>query len=235
MNSKREYILANLMDLHFFKSLNAKEIEDFLSNFSWEIASFINGGCIVSKDHEVDYIGIILEGAAGIYSESMHGASTFLGYGNTDYIYGFIARFFNKGFSITALYAVKICRVLKIYIPKGMTKEDFILLTPPKLLANIFEILTIHIQNDFNHIYVISGSSVKVKISRYLLLQLEHNPSDTIRLPMTFTEFASYLGIYRTTLHHALREMEENGLISKNKRQIHILNLKELLKLEREY
>ncbi|GHU06310.1 hypothetical protein FACS1894158_12340 [Betaproteobacteria bacterium] len=215
-----------------FKGLPDDEIMEFISLFPCRVENFRQGDCIISKDEVSRSIGMVLEGTLGIYTDSLYGGHTLIGIGDRDYIFGFIAKFFNNEKSITALYCRKYCKVAFFAVKENLGPVDFIRQTNPMILANIYEMLTDHIRADFNRMHIISSPSVRVRFIRYLLSRYAQTGQTTFDLFFTHSELADYLGVYRTSLSREITKLSQLGLIAMEKSIVSMKRIDEIIEIE---
>jgi CRP-like cAMP-binding protein len=225
-------IAKMLQSCLLFKNTTEPAILNFINDFPCQIQEYNHGDCIISKDETAGYIGIVLCGTLGIYSDSFFGGHTLIGIADKEYLFGFIAHFYNNARSITALYARNRCRIAKFMIPPRMTGHEFITKTDTRIVSNIFAILTAHIEHDFNRMYFISTYSVEVKLARYLIYEHSQHGGPAFECAFNRTELANFLGVYRTSLIHEIKKMCDEGLISVDKKQFRILDLQRLIDIE---
>ena len=57
----------------FFNGLEDDEIFMFIKKFQCTISEYKDKECIITKDEFSHFIGVILEGTAGIYTDSYYG------------------------------------------------------------------------------------------------------------------------------------------------------------------
>ena len=217
-----------------FQCVMDDEIQDFITAYTCTIREHRQGECIISRDQTSTAIGIVLDGTLGIYTDSFYGGHTLIGIGDEDYMFGFIAVFFNGARSITTLYCRTTCTVAYFHIPPGTTSEAFISTANPRILSNIYAMLTKHVRDDFMRMHLISSPSVRVRLARYLLYR--YNMTKSLRFDLLFNraELAGYLGMYRTSLSRELRRFADIGVINVHHSHVAILDLDRLISVERD-
>jgi CRP-like cAMP-binding protein len=225
-------ILDELRQSCLFKGLSDDEITEFINLFPCRIKNFRQGDCIISKDEAPCFVGMVLAGTLGIYTDSFYGGHTLIGIGGRDYLFGFIARFFNDEKSITTLYCRKYSKIAFFAVKEGLGPVDFIRRTNPKILANIYAILTHHIRDDFDRMHIISSPSVRVRFVRYLLNRHARTGQTTFDLLFNHSELADYLGIYRTSLSREMTKLSKSGLIAVEKSIVSIKRIDEVIEIE---
>ena len=227
-----EYELNKIKKSFLFKGTSENEIRQFVKNYPCTIVEFDRNDCVITREEISKRIGIVLDGTVGIYSDSFYGGHTLIGIGGQHYLFGFIAIFYNNHNSITTLYSHDHSTIAFFDIPQGLSSVEFIRSTPPQILSNIYEMLTIHIRDDFDRQQIINSKSVKVKLARYLIYSSKNAGAMQFDAKMNRTELSNFLGAYRTTLSRELSRMERDGLIRTERSLITILDYKRLLDIE---
>lgn len=215
-----------------FKDVSDDDIRYFVDKYPCSIVSFSKNDCVITREDTSKRIGVVLDGALGIYSDSFYGGHTLIGIAGPHYLFGFIAIFYNRQHSITTLYSHGKSHIAFFDVPQGQTAIEFITTTPPQILSNIYEMMTIHIKDDFDRQQIINSNSVEVKLTRYLLYLYLNTKKTTFSLNMNHTELSNFLGVYRTSLSREISRMENEKIISCSKGKIRILNLQALIDIE---
>ena len=222
-----EYELNKLKKSFLFKNASENEIRQFARSYDCSIVEFDRNDCVITREEISKRIGIVLDGTVGIYSDSFYGGHTLIGLGGQHYLFGFIAIFYNNH-----NYSHDHCTIAFFDIPPGLSSVEFIRSTPPQILSNIYEMLTIHIRDDFDRQQIINSKSVKVKLARYMIYSSKNAGSMQFDIKMNRTELSNFLGAYRTTLSRELSRMEREGLIRTEGSLITILDYRKLLDIE---
>lgn len=225
-------IIGEIRKSHLFKNVSDSEIRDFITNHPCQITTYSRGDCVITKEETSKRIGIVLDGILGIYSDTYYGGHTLIGLGGRHYLFGFIAMFYNDQHSITTLYAHGRSRIAFFDIPAGQSSLDFIYTTSPQILSNIYEMLTIHIKDDFERQQIINSNSVTVKLVRYLLYLYRNTQKLEFGINMNRTELASFLGVYRTSLSREFTKLQNKMLIDYDCNRVRIIDLQALIDIE---
>jgi CRP/FNR family transcriptional regulator, dissimilatory nitrate respiration regulator len=98
------------------------------------------------------------------------------------------------------------------------------------VLNNYLNAISSRTQFLSNKIKFLSFKTIKEKIANYMLSQIS-GESKMVRLRQTQSELADFFGVTRPSLARALSEMEKDGLLSINRKEITILNKENLNKL----
>ena len=229
-----EKIINDIRDCILLKGLNDDEITSFIQTYECKIIEYSKDECIISKDEPPQYIGVVLKGTVGIYSDSIYGGHTLIDIGDSNYLFGFIAMFFNEHKSITTLYCRDNCKIAYFTVSEFLDPYQFLENTNNKILVNIFAVLTAHIRKDFNRMHIISTYSVLAKFSRYLISRYNITGETTFNLIYTKTELANYLGVYRTSLSHCIKKLGVEKIVSISGTTVNILKLESLYDIESE-
>ena len=228
-----ETLLKALRKSRLFRNLDDLEILAFTQRCECKIAEYKKNDCVITKDGSSHFIGVILEGTVGVYSDSYYGGHTLLGIGDEDYLFGFIAMFFNAKKSITTLYCRTPCSIAYFRVKDISNPTQFIRETNDKILVNIYAILTKQIQESFDRAQIISHPSVSIKLVRYLLSRHVATGSLEFDLRYSRSELANFLGVYRTSLSHAIKTLRDDKVINIKGSSVKILELESLIATER--
>ena len=215
-----------------FKDVSEGAIRQFTEQFPCSIVQFNRNDCVITREEVSRSIGVVLDGTVGIYSDTYYGGHTLIGIGGCHYLFGFIAIFYNSHHSITTLYSHDHCTIAFFDIPPDLSSNDFIRSVHPQILSNIYEMLTIHIRDDFDRQQIINSKSVRVKLARYLIYICKTAGSMHLDIKMNRTELANFLGVFRTTLSREMARMARAGIIRASGRMIDILDYNALLDIE---
>jgi CRP/FNR family transcriptional regulator, dissimilatory nitrate respiration regulator len=106
----------------------------------------------------------------------------------------------------------------------------FILQHNRTVLQNYLNAISSRTQFLSNKIRFLSFKTIKEKIANYILNHLR-NDGRTVILDQSQTELADYFGVTRPSLARAMAEMEKDGLLHAERREITILDKEKLNKL----
>jgi CRP-like cAMP-binding protein len=81
-----------------------------------------------------------------------------------------------------------------------------------------------------NKLMFLNFKTIKGKLANYLL-KLSAPDKTEITLPKSQAEMAQFFGVTRPSFARSLKEMEQEGLIKTNRREIKILNKQQLIRL----
>lgn len=110
----------------------------------------------------------------------------------------------------------------------------FILQHNRTVLQNYLNAISSRTQFLSNKIRFLSFKTIKEKIANYILNHLR-NDGKTVILDQSQTELADYFGVTRPSLARAMAEMEKDGLLHAERREITILDKEKLNKLVQKF
>jgi len=96
-----------------------------------------------------------------------------------------------------------------------------------RLLKNYLNAISSRTQFLSNRIRFLSFRTIKEKIAHYILSQIA-NGHNTINLSQSQTNLADFFGVTRPSLARALHELEQEGILRVERREITLLNKEKL-------
>ncbi len=115
-------------------------------------------------------------------------------------------------------------------------KAEFLklLMTNSIILANFLDMISNRSQFLSEKIKFLNFKTIKAKLAQYIL-HVAGNQHNTVRLNKTQNDLADYFGVARPSIARALNEMEEEGYLEANGKNIIILNRKGLTEMTFDY
>ena len=98
------------------------------------------------------------------------------------------------------------------------------------ILANFLDMISNRSQFLSEKIKFLNFKTIKGKLAQYILQKTEQG-TKSVKLEITQNELADYFGVARPSVARALGDMEEEGLIEANGKNIKILDRQKLVKL----
>lgn len=219
----------NITSSPIFRGLTESGIGELFGSTPHSIRSYSKGQTIAQRGDEVKNLCIVVEGSVKgemvdfsgkiLKIEEMHApmpiAHAFL-FGE------------NNRFPVDVI-ALEDCKIL--YIPK----PEFLRLMQrdTQVLSNYLNSISNRAQFLSNKLWFLSFKTIKEKIAHYLLNLSKSDIRTTIILPKSHQELAEFFGVTRPALARVLAEMQEEGIIHINRREITILNRSKLLEMIR--
>lgn len=114
-------------------------------------------------------------------------------------------------------------------IPKQCVLQ--LLSTNETILKNYLDISADFAARLSRKLHFMSFRTIRQKIAMYLLELAKKSGSDTVELDRTKASLAEYFGVSRPSLERELTHMQQDGLLSAERRRITILRKQELVQL----
>ena len=139
-------------------------------------------------------------------------------------IFGEVSPFANEGKSPATVIAASDCTIL--YLDRACIMKLF--KSNEAFLNNFIHILSNRLLYLNNRVFLLSHSSIREKLSSFLLDEYSNQKSTTITLPMTKTVLSEMLNVTRPSLSRELTNMRNEGILNYHKNTITILNIGKL-------
>lgn len=211
----------------FFRGLNSKEVESILSVISHSVKSFKKGQTIAQRDEEVKNLCIVIAGSVKGEMVDFSGKILKIEEMNAPQPIAHAFLFGDKNRYPVDVIALEDCKIL--FIPK--TDVVRMLQQNDTILRNYLNAISNRAQFLSSKLWFLSFKTIKEKVAHYLL-NLTHNESvKTIVLPKSHQELAEFFGVTRPSLARVFSEMQDEGIIKVDRREISIINRKKLLEM----
>ena len=92
-----------------------------------------------------------------------------------------------------------------------------------QMVSNLLQLTAIQSRQQNERIYMLSRSSTRKKLITYLNTLSAEKHSKDLTLPMSYTALAQYLSVDRSAMTRELKNLEAEGIIEKNGKQIHMI------------
>lgn len=217
-------ILQSLKKCILFKNKSLSEIENLLSRIDYKIKDYYENEIIFSSVQAAEKMGIILFGSVDVQKIFPTGKVVIIERKKSPELIAESSIFSRLDFYPDTISACKSCKILFIHksqLQKLFSYDNDIMYSFLEYVSN--SALTFR-----NKIGILSLDSIQQKISGFLIYDYKNNNSSTIRLPFSKKVWAEYLNVSRTSLSRELRDMQNKGIISFEKRIIKIHDYRRL-------
>lgn len=215
-----------LSDSILFKGLSEWDIENLFKKINFQIKRYKPKDIIALSGEECNYLMIVLKGYVKGEMIDYSGKTIKIEdvYAPKPIAIAFIFGKNNK-FPVT-VEAVMDTELLVIY------KSEFLKLlqTNVRILNNFLNAISSRSQFLSNKIKFLSFSTIKSKFAQYIL-ELAKNDFYIVELKQTQQQLSELFGVTRPSFARTIREMQKEGLIKIEKKQVEILNRKALIEL----
>jgi CRP-like cAMP-binding protein len=218
-----------LMNSPFFKGLSEDEISRILDETPKQIRKFKAGSVIAQSGEPVKSLLTVIEGT--VKGEMVDYSGRVIKIEDIPAPGALASAFL---FGKRNLYPVNVIAVSDTEI-LIIEKEDFLklLLKDRRLLVNFLDLVSNRSQFLSEKIKFLNFKTIKGKLAQFIL-QRAGNTLLSFSLEMTQAEIADFFGVARPSVARALGEMEEEGLIKAQGKQITILDKQKLTLLTRD-
>lgn len=209
----------------FFRGIAEEDVKALLQRIGHSVRSFAKGQTIAQREEEVKNLCIVVEGSVKgemvdfsgkiLKIEEMHApmpiAHAFL--------------FGERNRYPVDVIALEDCKIL--FIPKAEVIR--LLQQNEVILSNYLNAISNRAQFLSNKLWFLSFKTIKEKVAHYLLSLAKSDIRTTIVLPKSHQELAEFFGVTRPSLARVFAELEDEGIISVNRREIVIKERQKLL------
>ena len=183
--------------------------------------TFRNGETIMEYSSSMQKIGLILYGRAVLYCCDADGNQDMIDELNQDAVFGepFLLPTDSQHYYVCAEEET---RVMFIDYEHVIKRCEHACDHHSKMVSNLLQLIAVQSRQQTERIYMLSRSSTRKKILSYLNALSAEKHSRDLTLPMSYTALAQYLSVDRSAMTRALKRLEEEGLLEKKGKQIHI-------------
>lgn len=209
----------------FFIGLSPSELEEIFGRISYSVKSFGKGQTIAQREEEIKNLLIVVEGV--VKGEMVDFSGKILKVEEIQapqplahaVMYSTVNRF---PVDVVALVDCKILFISRVDVLRLMQQNELILNNFLKAVSNRAHFLT-------TKLWFLSFKTIKEKVAHYLLNLSKSETRTTIVLPKSHQELAEFFGVTRPALARVLGELEDEGIITVNRREVNIIDRPKLL------
>jgi len=208
-----------------FKGSTSEQIESLLGKTGCRVGSFEENEVIFSPLHSADKIGIILSGTVDVQKSFPTGKILLVQRKGATELIGESSIFSKLSYYPDTVIASKPSEIL--FISKG----DLLTLFSQDrdFMSNFLESTSNYTLILTHKIGILSLTSIQAKIAGFLIHYRNHRSDGadecaSITIPFSKKDWAEYMNVSRTSLSRELRKLEEEGVLSFEKRTIKVMN-----------
>ena len=182
---------------------------------------FQNGETIMEYSSSMKKIGLIQEGRAVLYCCDEDGNEYVIDELNKDSVFGepFLLSSDSQHYYVCATTVTKVLFIDYEHVIKRCENACH---HHSQMVSNLLQLTAIQSRQQNERIYMLSRSSTRKKLMAYLNALSTEKHSKDLKLPMSYTALAQYLSVDRSAMTRELKNLEMEGIIEKNGKQIHI-------------
>ncbi|HPF92373.1 MAG TPA: Crp/Fnr family transcriptional regulator [Tenuifilaceae bacterium] len=220
-------MFQTLSNSPFFVGLSAADLEVIFSKIAFSVKSFSKGQTIAQRDEEVKNMLIVVEGVVKGEMVDFSGKILKVEEIQAPQPLAHAVMFSKINKFPVDVVALTNCKIL--FIPRSdvlrlMQTNEVILKNFLSAVSNRAHFLT-------TKLWFLSFKTIKEKVAHYLLNLSKSETRTTIILPKSHQELAELFGVTRPSLARVLSEMEHEGIIIVNRREVEIVNKRKLLEM----
>jgi CRP-like cAMP-binding protein len=209
-----------------FRGISPEEMETLLSNARYKIRKYSKGDMVAFREDKCENLMIVLKGS--VKGEMMDPSGKSIKIEDIMAPYPIASAFLfgqrnQFPVNVTANDEVEI-----FFLEKGSVVDLF--QENKVFLTNYLNSISNRSQFLANKLMFLNFKTIKGKLANYILKLAAPN-KEVVTLPKSQSEMAQFFGVTRPSFARSLKEMEQEGLIKRNRREIQILNKRELIRL----
>ena len=184
--------------------------------------TFRNGETIMEYSSSMKKIGLILYGRAVLNCCDAEGNQHIIDELNKDAVFGepFLLPTDSQHYYICATEETRVMFIDYEHVIKRCEQACH---HHSQMVSNLLQLTAIQSRQQNERIYMLSRSSTRKKLMAYLNALSTEKHSKDLKLPMSYTALAQYLSVDRSAMTRELKNLEEEGIIKKSGKQIHII------------
>jgi CRP-like cAMP-binding protein len=211
----------------FFVGLNPHELEQIFSKITYSVKSFAKGQTIAQREEELKNLCIVVDGVVKGEMVDFTGKILKVEEIPAPHPLAHAVLFSSMNRFPVDVVAITDCKIL--FIPKGdvlrlMQANEIILNNFLRAVSNRAHFLT-------NKLWFLSFKTIKEKVAHYLLSIAKSETRTTLFLPKSHQELAEFFGVTRPSLARVFADMQNEGIITVDRREVVILDRKKLLEM----
>ena len=212
----------NMEHITLFTDILPEEQERMRVCFKVREAVFQNGETIMEYSGSMKKIGLIQEGRAVLYCCDEDGNEYVIDELNKDSVFGelFLLPSDSQHYYVCAATETRVMFIDYEHVIKRCENACH---HHSQMVSNLLQMTALHSRQQTDRIYMLSRSSTRKKLMAYLNALSTEKHSKDLKLPMSYTALAQYLSVDRSAMTRELKNLEEEGIIKKSGKQIHII------------
>lgn len=211
----------------FFRGISPEELEQIFSRISYSVKSFSKGQTIAQREDEIKNLCIVVEGVVKGEMVDFTGKILKVEEIQAPQPLAHAVMFSNANRFPVDVVALVDCKIL--FIPKSDVLR--LLQSNVIILNNFLNAVSNRAHFLTNKLWFLSFKTIKEKVAHYLLSLAKSETRTTIILPKTHQELAEFFGVTRPSLARVFAEMEAEGIITVNRKEITIVNRNRLMEM----
>jgi len=220
--------IAQLNNYPLFKDIKQKDLLSIGSCFGLQEKDYSKGEYIWHAGDEALYIGVVTKGQINIIRDDILGNRTIIRNIETGHTFGesyAISEVLDYPVSVKAATDVKILLINKekLTTPCPMSCDFH-----NQLIKNLLWIIALKNIKLSSRIECVTKKTIKQKVVFYLLDEMKMSGQEKVSIPFNRKELSDYLNVNRSALSRVLSTLKGDGVITYNKNEFKILDMKKI-------
>lgn len=203
-----------------FQGISETELKRMLGCAKFNYKKYHKGDVIFRQDESVENFYVLLKGQVTIAKHLISGKKNILYIVRENQIFGEEQTFQYGAWSLSDVELIEMPKTFFYSFCSNACKHH------KQLIQNILEMLSMKEWLVVKKINIVSAVSLKERISIWMLE--EADDQGVVQVEMNREELADYLGVARPSLSRTLMQMQSEGTIEVEKKQIRILDIKKI-------
>ncbi len=211
-----------MKEIPLFKGISPESLKAMSECFKPEVRNFKKGDTILVYSQTLQYLCLLLSGKAHLYCMDSDGEFALLEQYGPDDIFGEIFAMSNTSLGY-AVEADSDCSVMFIRFSCICGRCEKACMHHTQLTRNLFELSAKKAQSMSLRINIISKKSLRRKLCSYFEYVRDNRGVDEFELDVSLSGLANYLCADRSSMMRELKNMCDEGLISRKGKTIKML------------
>ena len=205
-----------------FTKISPEEQELMRVCFCARETTYQNNETIMEYSSVMKKIGLMMEGQALLYCCDADGNEYIIDELKKDSVFGepFLLSGDSQHYYVRAK---KMARVMFIDYEHVIKRCEQACHHHSQMVSNLLQMTASQSRQQMERIYVLSRTTTRKKILAYLNSLSGENHNRKIRIPMSYTTLAQYLGVDRSAMMRELKSLEDQKILHREGRIIHLL------------
>ena len=203
-----------------FRGISETELKRMLECAKFNYKKYHKGDVIFRQDESVENYYVLLKGQVMIAKHLISGKKNILYIVRENQVFGEEQTFQYEAWAVSDVELIEMPKTFFYSFCTNACKHH------KQLIQNIIEILSMKEGLAVKKINIISAASLKERISIWMLE--EADDQGVVQVEMNREELSDYLGVARPSLSRTLMQMQSEGIIKVEKKQMQILDVKKI-------
>lgn len=204
-----------------FNKIKEDEIKRLLSCLQAQKLTYKKNAIVLSNVPNTNIFGIITKGKAEIIRTDYYGNRTILETLEENSI--FESNIFSIGNNELSIIASTDIEIILFDYNRVITRCKKNCPYHNQLIDNLLNLIIKKLNRNYERIQILTKKTIREKLLEYFRIISEKQGSKKIKLPLTYTDLSDYLAIDRSALMREIKNLIDDGIITKDGKKINII------------